>query len=77
MSVVVSVHLRDETAIRQTIHPDHNRVVLALSGSTGVQVDLFASRKNLVRLRDALTTALTDLDVQRITAPTDAQDSAA
>lgn len=77
MTVVISAHLHDETDIRLTIYPDGNRFVMALRGGMGMQIDVFASRTNLERLRDALTTALVDLDAQRAAAPTVVQDSAA
>ncbi|WP_219414862.1 hypothetical protein [Pseudonocardia nigra] len=79
LSVFVSAHVEARTEIRARIHPRENRVVIRLLGAGLCEVGLFTDRPELVRLRDALTDALAELDEQQaaFAAQTPERDSAA
>jgi hypothetical protein len=64
-TVIVSAHIAASTGIELTVYPGEDRVTVSLEGSGLTDVTLFADRLELVRLRDALSAALTDLDAQR------------
>jgi hypothetical protein len=64
-TVIVSAHIAASTGIDSTVYPAQNRVTVSLEGSGLTDVTLFADRPELVRLRDALSAVLTDLDEQR------------
>jgi len=64
-TVIVSAHIGASTGIESRVYPGENRVTVSLEGSGLTDVTLFADRAELVRLRDALSAVLTDLDEQR------------
>ena len=79
LSLSVDAHVCSETEIEARIHPSDNRVVMSLNGNGICDVHLYAKRAELARLRDALTTALADLDTARTALAaelTDSQDAA-
>lgn len=77
LSLTVDAHVCAETEIKPRIHPTENRVVMSLSGhGNGIcDLHLYTDRAELVRLRDALTTALADLDTARVALLADLADS--
>ncbi|MBN9098859.1 MAG: hypothetical protein J0I49_12215 [Pseudonocardia sp.] len=79
LSLSVDAHVCAQTEIEARIHPSEDRVVIALNGHGICDVHLYAKRAELARLRDAMTTALADLDTTRTALAaelTDSQDAA-
>src|SRR5690348_4796019 len=58
------LHLYPDVPVRVTLHPDEDRVVVAIGTGT-LMLDLFCDRAELAALRDALTAAVADLDAAR------------
>jgi hypothetical protein len=56
------VHLHTGTPLRVTLHPETERVVLAVEGHNKVTVALFLDRPELVRLLEVATGTRDDLD---------------
>ena len=65
MVVSMSAHLRPETEIVTHTDAVKDRGWLSVDGPGGAYVSLFAGRAELVRLRDALTAVLAELDAER------------
>ena len=79
LSLSVDAHVCAGTGIGARIHLGEDRVVMSLNGNGICDVHLYAERAELVRLRDALTIALADLDTASTAldaALTDSQDAA-
>jgi hypothetical protein len=75
MSLTVDALLCAETEIKPRIYAAENRVVMSLHGNGICDVHVYTDRTELVRLRDALTTALADLDAARAALLADLADS--
>lgn len=75
LSLTVDAHVCAKTEIKPRIHAGENRVVMSLNGNGICDLHLYTDRTELVRLRDALTTALADLDTARAVLLADLADS--
>ncbi len=62
LPIGVYVQVSDEVVFDTTIYPGDDLVTLAVGGAGGAGLVLFAERPGLVRLVDALTQALAELD---------------
>jgi len=80
LSVNVDAHVYAGTTIGATVCPQDNRAVMALTGHWMCTIHIYTDRAQLVRLRDAFTAALADLDAGRaalVAELTDTRDTAA
>jgi len=75
LSLTVDALVCSETVIKPRIYAGENRVVMSLHGDGMCDLHVYTDRIELVRLRDALTAALADLDTARATLA-DSQDAA-
>lgn len=75
LSLTVDALVCPETEIKPRTYAGENRVVMSLHGNGICDVHLYTDRVDLVRLRDALTTALTDLDAARTALLADVTDT--
>lgn len=62
--VSVAVHVYETSTIDSTVHPGEGRATVQVDGSGGA-VTVYAKRADLVRLRDALTEVVAELDAAR------------
>jgi hypothetical protein len=75
LPLTVSAHVHPETAVSTRIYASENRVVMTLSGDRICHLDLYTTRAELVRLRDAFTAAVVDLDAAQAALDADLTDS--
>jgi hypothetical protein len=65
MSMTASAHMRPETEILTRSDATTNRGWLGVDGPGGSYMTVFAERADLVRLRDALTALVAEIDTER------------
>lgn len=65
--VVIGVHLYERTPFTWTVPHGERRVVLHVEGANSARISLFTRRPDLVRLIEAATAALAELDTDAAT----------
>jgi hypothetical protein len=68
LPVSVDAHIRGESVLTVTLHPQEGRLVLSIEGSNNACVHLFTPRAELARLIEVASAGLAELDTATATA---------